>query len=679
MLLPLRRLVLPALLTAAAMLAAPATTAAPARAAEAAASAPPPGTALLALCYHNVEDREPDQTYVGVTTAKLVEQFAWLQANGYHPVSVDQILAAHDGRAALPEKPILLTFDDGYESFYTRAFPILKAFEYPAVLALVGSWMEGKPGAEVRYGDGSAPRDAFMSWDQVREVVSSGLVEIAAHSEEMHAGLPANPQGNAEPAAATHRYDAASGRYESDAAYERRLGADMAAISALLDRRTGRRPRVMVWPYGEHNATALSIAREQGGMPVTLTLTDAPASVADLATTPRHLVNADPDLDQFVQEIHHLGEGRPQRVVQVDLDYVYDPDPAQQERNLDALVQRVADLGAGTVYLQAFADPDGSGVAREVYFPNRYLPVRADLFNRAAWQLRTRARVEVYAWMPVLAFDLGERAAPVLAWAIPPGGGGAARGEPDRRTYPRLSPFDPEARRIVLDIYEDLARYASFQGLLFHDDAVLSDFEDASAPALAAYISAGLPASIGAIRGDPALRARWSRLKTDTLIDFTREIADRVRRFRSPLRTARNIYARPILEPQSEEWFAQDLDRFLAAYDFAAVMAMPLIENVPAGRSAEAWLRRLVAAVAAHPDGLKRTVFELQAADWQRQGGGSGGARPVDAATLAGQMRLLSRLGALNFGYYPDDFIAARPDLRTVRREFSLQLHPYRP
>src|SRR4051794_10545976 len=121
----LRRLVLPALL-----LAATALLASPARAATA-ASTQQPGTALLALCYHNVEDREPDQTYLGVTTAKLVEQFAWLQANGYHPVSVDQILAAHDGRAALPDKPVLLTFDDGYESFYRRAFPILKAFEYP--------------------------------------------------------------------------------------------------------------------------------------------------------------------------------------------------------------------------------------------------------------------------------------------------------------------------------------------------------------------------------------------------------------------------------------------------------------------------------------------------------------------------------------------------------------------
>src|SRR3546814_11710694 len=102
-------------------------------------------------------------------------------------------------------------------------------------------------------------------------------------------------------------------------------------------------------------------------------------------------------------------EAPPQmRVAHVDLDYVYDSDPEQMERNLDAVVQRMANLKITTVFLQAFADPTGDGLAREVYFPNRHLPMRADLFNRAAWQLPRRAFVAGYAWMPVLSFDLGQ-------------------------------------------------------------------------------------------------------------------------------------------------------------------------------------------------------------------------------------------------------------------------------
>ncbi len=58
------------------------------------------------------------------------------------------------------------------------------------------------------------------------------------------------------------------------------------------------------------------------------------------------------------------------------------------------------------MYLQAFADPDGDGLVKEVWFPNRLLPMKADIFSRVAWQLRTRSGVNIYAWMPVLSWDL---------------------------------------------------------------------------------------------------------------------------------------------------------------------------------------------------------------------------------------------------------------------------------
>ena len=64
---------------------------------------------FIALAYHNVEDSEPDQTYVGVTTERLISQLSWLQVNGYKPVTVDDLLAARDGGRPLPDKAVLLT------------------------------------------------------------------------------------------------------------------------------------------------------------------------------------------------------------------------------------------------------------------------------------------------------------------------------------------------------------------------------------------------------------------------------------------------------------------------------------------------------------------------------------------------------------------------------------------
>jgi len=640
---------------------------------------------FIALVYHNVEDSDPDQSFVGVTTSKLVAQLSWLERNGYRPVSVDDLLAARDGRKALPDKAVLLTFDDGYESFYTRVLPILKAFRFPAVLALVGSWLEGGPDTTVdysadkaggkpsgdslvRFGDLKVKRNLFLTWDQVREIARSGLVEIASHSYGAHRGVLANPQKNSEPDVTTRRFDPATGIYESDTSERRNLETDSARMARKIESEIGKRPRVMVWPYGETNELAISIAAANQ-MPITLTLVDAIATIDKLGAVPRHLINPDPRLNEFVVELRNFAERKPVRVVRVDLDDVYDADPAQQERNLDRLVQRVYAMQISSVFLQAFADPDGTGLARQVYFPNRVLPMRADLFNRVSWQLRTRAHVQVFAAMPVLAFDFGDTIATVETWNAQTGT--AAR---DPGTYRRDSLFDAEARRKILMLYEDLARNAPFEGLMFNDDAMLSDFEDASEPALAAYAGAGLSSSIAAIRADPEAMRRWTRFKTDALLAFTGELTARARLYRTPLLTARRLYALPVLDPRSEAWFAQDLDRFLNTYDYAAIMAMPALEGVPE-RDAESWLRRLVATVSTRPRGLKGTIFELQTVDWRHRVAGNNVKIPTEI--LARQMRLLLRLGALNFGYYPDDFIAGHPDEHLLHREFSLQSYPY--
>ena len=73
----------------------------------------------------------------------------------------------------------------------------------------------------------------------------------------------------------------------------------------------------------------------------------------------------------------------------------------------------------------------------------------------------------------------------------------------NHENYVRLSPWSSEARQRITEIYEDLAKHASFKGILFHDDAFLTDFEDASPEALAAYRAAGLPGSIEQIRNNP--------------------------------------------------------------------------------------------------------------------------------------------------------------------------------
>ena len=614
------------------------------------------------LSYHDVqEDVRVTPDVFAVDTAQLVSQFAWLKENGFHVISVDDVIAAREGKRALPDKAVLLTFDDGYRSAYTRVFPLLKLFNYHAVIALSGHWLDAPAGKTVEYEGREVPRSRFLSWEQATEMAASGLVEIASHSYDLHRGIPANPQGNMMPSAVTYRFDAAGG-YEDERAHAMRIRADLARNSALIKAKTGHAPRVMVWPFGRDSGQAIEIARELG-MPVAMNLDGGANDVkGDLSRIRRDVITNNPALNDFITLAGRNPLPVPQRVVHVDLDYVYDADARQQQANLDRLVDRVRALHVTSVYLQAYSDPDGNGQADSVYFPNRHLPMRADLFSYVAWQLHTRALVEVYAWMPVLAFELPSKNA--IAELTVHSADPAAPASGTR--YRRLTPFSAEVRDTIGEIYEDLARHARIDGLLFHDDATLDDFEDASPAAQEAYAAWGMPASIEAIRADPPLLEQWTQRKTAALISFTGELVQRVRRYQGSIKTARNLYARPVMEPQSQVHFAQSLPDFLAAYDYAALMAMPLLEGAT---KPDAWFAALVRNVGAQPGGLAKTVFELQSVDWTTR-------KPVLAATLAAQLQRLQRLGAVNLGYYPDDFIADRPALATIKPALSTQNFP---
>ncbi len=552
---------------------------------------------------------------------------------------------------------MLLTFDDGYASFAEQVLPILKLFDFHAVLAPVTGWVDAPAGSTVRYGTEEVPRERFLNWDQVREIAASGLVEIASHTHDMHRGLTGNAFGNELPAAVSRIWDDESRSYELEEAYLSRLRQDLTRSRAVIAEQVGKAPRAIVWPYGAYNRPGMEIARDLG-MEISLTLDGiANDPRSDIARVHRVLVGADTSMLSFTSSALGLYQERPVRAAHVDMDYVYDPDPVQAEKNLGRLLDRIKAMKLSFVFLQAFADPDGNGVADALYFPNRHLPVRADLFNRVAWQLKTRAGVEVFAWMPVMAFELPDEELNEALAVKAYDGSHASQ-------YHRLSPYHPDARRIVREIYDDLGRSSRFLGVLFHDDAFITDREDVNVEALAHLGDDARAAGIDG-GGKPA-DLELARRRTRHLIEFTQRLADELRRHQPALLTARNIYARPVIEPASEAWFAQSLARFTRSYDYTAIMAMPYLEGA---KDPEAWLSRLVETVQATPGAMERTVFELQTVDW-REG------NPVRAATLANQMDLLLDRGVKHIAYYPDDFIQGYPPVPLVRSRLSVNYHP---
>jgi biofilm PGA synthesis lipoprotein PgaB len=585
------------------------------------------GISFRALCFHdvrdNLRDTMKDWPQMGtLDTYDLMQQFSWLKENGYHPVSLDAILAARKGGARLPSKAVLLTFDDGYLSVYTRVFPLLKLYNYPAVIGLVGEWLENNQDGKVYYGDHWIPRKNFVTWPQVREMAASGLVEIASHSYGLHKGETANPQGSRPPSAIARIYNPAKKRYENDTEYYARIRADLTRNSALIAAQTGIKPRAMIWPYGAYNMIAIKAAKE-AGMPISMTLEAGPNSPDHpLTRLRRDMLFFHEKITDLKRNLRQPGEydGKElplNRVVGIDLDLLYDPDPVQQDKNVGVLVERILRLRVNMVYLKAYTDLDGDGLVDALYFPNRHLPMRSDLLNRVAWQVRMRGAlppdyVRVYVALPITAYDLTEN-----------------------------------TQEKIKDIYADAAKNAPRVAGIVFDDSRLNF--------LATKKSTGSHENGFSF----ALKAD-SHLNKDQVTAF---------KIHQPhALTVRKINSVLLDKKSKRRGVQDDFAKLIKQYDFV-ILSIPPDNNEAANDQPS--LEGLMDYVAEFPEGIKRTIFELQSNNNALY-------KPVPAKALSDGLSKLQLNGARNFGYFPDNALINRPSLNEIRPIISLKTNPGR-
>src|SRR3954463_12749750 len=111
------------------------------------------------VSFHDVVDFKGDLDDDAVTVDRLIGFLEWLRANRWTTISLDDVDGGRRGKKTLPERSVLITFDDGYRSLYTRVFPLLLAYRVPVVAALVGSWVDAPAGSKVSYGKLQVPRE----------------------------------------------------------------------------------------------------------------------------------------------------------------------------------------------------------------------------------------------------------------------------------------------------------------------------------------------------------------------------------------------------------------------------------------------------------------------------------------------------------------------------------------
>lgn len=195
-------------------------------------------TRLVVLCYHDIiEDQYADQG--GVTQSDLREEWTTLQELGYHFIDQTQLLAALDGTEDLPEKPVMITFDDSLKSTYTLAFPILKELNIPAVVSIIGYQVE----YDYNY------NTSLLNWDEVAEMADSGLITLASQTWNC-AESRINMKGERIYPLINHKDN------ESDESYVKRINDDLAKNNQKINEYTDQTPLALTWPFGLFNDTA---------------------------------------------------------------------------------------------------------------------------------------------------------------------------------------------------------------------------------------------------------------------------------------------------------------------------------------------------------------------------------------------------------------------------------------
>ena len=134
---------------------------------------------LPIIMYHSIG--ENTGKYV-ISPKMLEEDLKTIKDMGFTTITSADLIAYKEQGTPLPEKCVILTFDDGYYNNFTYVYPLLGEYGMKAVLSVVGKFTE-------EYSESSAPLNnnySHITYEQIAEVSDSGLIEIANHSYNLH-------------------------------------------------------------------------------------------------------------------------------------------------------------------------------------------------------------------------------------------------------------------------------------------------------------------------------------------------------------------------------------------------------------------------------------------------------------------------------------------------------------
>lgn len=220
------------------------------------ADAEPNGVFLPVIMYHSILIEPARQGSYVVSPEQFENDLKWLSNNGWTAVLSDDLIAYTDSGGNLPEKPVMITFDDGFYNNMTYALPLLEKYDMKAVISPVGEYCQRSSES----GDIN-PAYSYLTWDELTELNESGRIEIGCHTWDMHG--------------TDSRKGCKKNWNESAEEYAAAFTDDISMFGDAFRENCGIEPKLFAYPYGYISKESVPLLRSMG-FRVTLNCVEKP-------------------------------------------------------------------------------------------------------------------------------------------------------------------------------------------------------------------------------------------------------------------------------------------------------------------------------------------------------------------------------------------------------------------
>lgn len=203
---------------------------------------------VAVLTYHHLD---PKESSITITPERFESHLETLKNYGFHVISVEDFIDFLQKKNSVPPNAIVITFDDGYESVYKYAYPLLKKESMTATVFLIVGYIE----------DNMSRLPPILTWSEIGEMHKDGF-SFYSHSYHSHESVIVKGKEMSELVART--VNPSTKLIETESDYRARISSDLTTADDILNAKLGNKINLLCLPHGQYNQTVVQLANQVG-------------------------------------------------------------------------------------------------------------------------------------------------------------------------------------------------------------------------------------------------------------------------------------------------------------------------------------------------------------------------------------------------------------------------------